>query len=146
MSYAHDLRDRLRADPRVDVVARSFVAQRLGLVGDDLELLEDATVADLLALPSSVVTFIGAARLLERLDAWLAREHPVDLEYRDDVVVARAPLEDDVTFDVRLRADGLIDLDRDLDPLLDPDEAEAIAYALLRLTEVARGRRREENE
>lgn len=136
------VRERLRADPRVPLVERAFLAQRVGLVGGDVELLRDATVRDLLALPSSVVMTIGAARLLERLDAQLAREHPVDVDHpTPNVAVAHVPFDDDVVFDVVMRDDGRIDLDRDLDPLLSLDEAESLAYALLRLVELARSRR-----
>lgn len=141
-----DLRARANRDPRVAVVARAFLAQRLGLVGDDLELLADATVRDLLALPAGVLLDLAAARLLERLDAQLARAHPVDLDHVEPVhdvphaaaTIARVPLDDDVSFDLTLRRDGMIDLDRDLDPLLTPDDAEALAYALLRLVALAR--------
>lgn len=68
----------------------------------------------------------------------------MDLERDGDRVVARVPLEDDdvaqdVTFDVTLRPDGTIDLDRDLDPLLTPDDAEALGYALIQLARFGRG-------
>lgn len=140
-----DVRARLRAaDDRVPTVERALLAARLSLVGDDLELLLNTTVTDLLELPASVTLTIQAARLLERLDAHEARAHPVDLERDGDRVVARVPLEDDdvaqdVTFDVTLRPDGTIDLDRDLDPLLTPDDAEALGYALIQLARFGRG-------
>lgn len=139
-----------REDSRVAVVERGLLAAQLGTTVQDLDLLGDDVVRSLLDRPSGVLQTIGAARLLEKLDAHAAREHPVDVDYLEvvhpidhaAVAIARVPLEDDVTFDVTLRRDGTIDLDRDLDPLLSSDEAEHLAYALLRLVQVHRSDQR----
>jgi hypothetical protein len=146
VNVRRDLAADLRRDPRVPVVERAFLDQRLGLHGD-LELLDDAVVAGLLALPVAVTYAVGAVRLLARLDALHARAHPVSLEREDDRTVARVPLDaedldadddpGDVTFDLTLR-DGRVDLDRDLDPLLTPADAERLGHALLALARLAR--------
>lgn len=140
------LRDRLRADPRVPVVTRAFLGQRLGLVGDDLELLDDDVVVRFLALPGSVTLGLGAVRLLERLDALVARAHPVDLSYRStDVTVARVAVDDgDVEVTAALQLDGVepwvtLEVDDREVVTLDVGDTEALAYALLRLVRLARG-------
>ena len=143
-SVARNVADQLRAaDDRVPVVERAFLAQRLGLAGDDLELLDESTVTDLLALPSSVVLPIAASRLLARLDAVVARAHPVDLESYHALTVAvvstgdgayRAVLEDGRVY----LPDG-VPIGQTTDDGLTLDDAEALAYALLRLVELGRG-------
>jgi hypothetical protein len=152
VSQLYDVRTRLRAaDDRVPLVERRLLAARLGLAGDDLDLLLNATVTDLLELPASVTITIGASRLLAELDAHVARAHPVDLSYPHDpegedapsgVVVATVPVGDD---DVRrlVLEDDVIHVPHDVDPCseeLTPDDAEALAYALLRLVSLARDR------
>lgn len=141
-----ELAERLRAaDDRVPVVERAFLAQRLGLVGDDLELLDDDVVTRFLALPASVTLPIAATRLLEHLDAVVARAHPVLLDWPGDgdgfTAVATVPFGDD---DDRLRVvldDGVVAVRREVSPVLAPlslDDAEALAYALLRLVGLGR--------
>lgn len=147
MSQVEDVRTRLRRDDRVPPVERALLASRLGLAGDDLELLLDTTVTDLLALPSSVVLTIGAARLLGHLDAHVARAHPVDLAYGDGVTTARVALGEDGDEGIVTAAlqhdlpEWLVLLERDDREVaqLDLAEAEALAYALLRLVELGRG-------
>lgn len=141
-----ELADRLRAaDDRVPVVERAFLAQRLGLVGDDLELLDDDVVTRFLALPASVTLPIAATRLLERLDAVVARAHPVLLDWPGDgdgfTAVATVPFGDDDRLRVVLD-DGVVAVRREVSPVLAPlslDDAEALAYALLRLVAHGRG-------
>lgn len=155
-SIARTLADRVRAaDDRVSYVERAFLAQRLGLAGDDLELLVDGTVADLLALPSSVVLPLAARRLLDQLDAHRARAHPVDLDYLPrGVTVARVLTDEEETLTVALDHDyhpgapgdgpappvATLELERDDEHVatLTVDDAEALAYALLRLVQLAR--------
>lgn len=139
MTASGDVRARLRAaDDRVPTVERALLAARLGLVGDDLDLLLNTTVTDLLELPSSVTLTIAAARLLEHLDAHVARRHPVDLEYGDDVTTARVPLGDDTMVTAALQHDlpawlVVLEVDDREAATLDVDEADHLAYALLRL-------------
>lgn len=145
MTASGDVRTRLRAaDDRVPTVERALLAARLGLVGDDLDLLLSTTVTDLLELPSSVTLTIAAARLLEHLDAHVARRHPVDLEYGDDVTVVRVPLGDDdergtVTAALQHEPSNharwlvVLEVDDAEAASLDLDEANHLAYALLRL-------------
>lgn len=146
VTRAGDVRARLRdGDDRVPLVERALLAARLGLTGDDLGLLADATVADLLALPTGVTLTIGAARLLERLDAHVARAHTVDLDHRDDATVARVALGADGEHGVVTAAlgdgapDRLVVLavdDREV-ASLDVGETEALGRALLRLAALA---------
>lgn len=72
MSQGGDIIAEIRKDSRVDVVVESFVAQRLGCTLDDLrpELL--ALVLEVPMIEGMYV--IGAKRLLERLDAFAARQ------------------------------------------------------------------------
>lgn len=145
MTDRDGVRARLRAaDDRVPTVERALLAARLGLAGDDLELLLDATVTDLLELPGSVTLTIAAARLLGRLDAHVARRYPVDLERGDGVTVARVPLGDDgergtVTAALQhepsnhARWSVVLEVDDAEAASLDLDEADHLAYALLRL-------------
>lgn len=146
--------ERIRArDARIPYVERAFLARQLGLGRDDLELLPDDVVTTLLDIPPSVSNVVGAERLLEQLDAHVAREHPVTLEWHhDNLVVAEVPINggDDELDALRLvLGDGKIELPTydlreatDTGPnsevKLDPDDAENLAYALLRLVEVAR--------
>lgn len=141
------LANRVRArDVRVPYVERAFLARQLGLGRDDLDLLPDAAVEALLNTPTSVMNVIGAERLLEHLDAAVAREHPVDLDYlASGNVRANVPQEFDATIELELVGGARIHLDQTVltpddtehDNHLDltPDDAEALAYALLRLVE-----------
>jgi len=163
---ASDVLDRLRRDPRVDVVVRAFVAQRLGLLGDDAELLGpvfDRLVYELVhRLGPGAALVIQANRLLEHLDAVVARAHPVDLSYphdpegndappgavvatvlTDDEAIVTAALQPRHTFDPLL-ATVLLEVDDREVLALTADDAEALAYALLRLVEVARDRDEED--
>jgi len=154
VSQVTDLATRLRAaDDRVAVVERRLLAARLGLAGDDLELLLNATVTDLLELPASVTLTLGAARLLAELDARDARAHPVDLEHLDDVLVATVLTGDErrVTAALQpalacdpLTATVLLEVDDREVLALDADDAEDVAYALLRLAREARDRTAED--
>lgn len=134
------LTNRIRArDVRIPYVERAFLARQLGLGRDDLELLPDAAVEALLNTPTSVMNVIGAERLLEQLDAAVAREHPVDLDFpHDNVTVANVPMGDDevlrVTSVIVPDAHRIV-LDCEATPAFSPDDAEALAYALLRLVE-----------
>jgi hypothetical protein len=95
-------------------------------------------VRELLTLPTVVTATVAASRLLERLDARLAREHPVDLEFHGPVAVATVPLGDDDAGRVVLER-GVVTITDDVDHrALSVDDAEALAYALLRLVAVAR--------
>jgi hypothetical protein len=144
--------ERLRADGRVPYVERGLLDRELGLFGD-LQLLDDALVTTLLNTPSAVSRTIAASRLLEHVDAHVAREHPVSLEWHhDNLVVAEVPLGDGERDVGALRlvfGDGKIELPTydlreatDTGPnsevKLDPSDAESLAYALLRLVEIAR--------
>lgn len=162
MSQLRDVRTCLRAaDDRVPVVERRLLAARLGLPGDDLDLLPDATVTDLLELPSSVVLTIGASRLLAELDARVARAHPVDLSYPHDpegedappgVVVATVLTAADDVVTAALDTTSYLDPPRASPPVVrveaadevvlevDVEAAEALAYALLRLAALAHDR------
>lgn len=143
-----DLIARLRADPRVPLVERGLLAARLGETLHDLESLGDAVVSELLAQPSARLHTVGAHRLLERLDAQVARAHPVDLERRDGVVAAIVHLDGDDGDDATV-VTGTLRVDRD-DPevVVEVDDveavaltlaaAEALAHALLRLVELGR--------
>lgn len=144
MTQRDDVLARLRRDPRVDLVARGLLAAQLGLTVDDLPLLRDATVAELLRLPSAVSLVVGAHRLLGELDAQLARAHPVDLDYPTaGVTVATVLTDDDDRVTVALNHDvgarWPVALEVDDRPLLDltRDDAESVAYALLRLVALA---------
>lgn len=145
MTQRDDVLARLRRDPRVDVVARRLLAVRLGVPVDDLDLLPDATVTHLLTLPSlDVALVLGAHRLLEHLDAQVARAHPVDLDRPvPGVTVATVLTADDdrvtVAYDHDVGAHRPVALEVDDRPLLDltRDDAEALAHALLRLVAVA---------
>lgn len=146
--HAWGLVDRLRAaDPRVPVVERGLLAARLGATVQDLDLLDAGTVADLLAQPAAVLHAFGAARLLEHLDAVVARAHPVALDRpTTDVVVATVLVDDgDVTLTAALQLDlvdplVVLEVDDREAVQVDLDETEALAYALLRLIDVARAR------
>jgi hypothetical protein len=151
--------DELRAaDPRVDDVVRAFVLQRLSLSDDDLA--DDVVEAVLRHVLRSFIGghyVVGAVRLLARLDAVVARAHPVDLTYHERTAdryaatVTRVPLGDDGLHGVVTAA--LVDADPDRLVVLAVDdreaasldvvEAEALAYALLRLVALARDRPRE---
>jgi hypothetical protein len=142
VSQLRDVRTRLRAtDDRVPLVERRLLGARLGLTGDDLDLLLNTTVTDLLELPASVTLTIGASRLLAELDAHVARAHPVDLSSHGPLTTAEVPLGEDDALQLVLE-DGLIylppALDREGQHALDPDDAEALAYALIRLAGVSR--------
>ena len=138
--------DRIRErDVRIPYVERAFLARQLGLGRDDLLSLDDHVIGALTNIPTSVMNVIGAERLLEAIDAAVAREHPVDMEYHGPVTTATVPIGDDDSARLVLE-DGAIYVPRVTDdvteafPLeLSPDDAEAVAYALLRLVEYARG-------
>lgn len=155
MRLIDDVRTRLRADDdRVPLVERRLLGARLGLTGDDLDLLLNTTVTDLLELPASVTLTSGASRLLAELDAHVARAHPVDLSYPHDregedappgVVVATVPVGDDDDVLRLTLEDGAVYVpygvtggDRPLADRYDADDAEALAYALLRLVNLGR--------
>lgn len=143
MTLADDLR---AADDRVPVVERALLAARLGLAVDDLDLLLNVTVTDLLELPGAVVHTVAAARLLDRLDARVARRHPVDLEHRPGVTVARVPLGDDDVLEVTLE-DGAVHVPHGTSPSdrrplaerFELDDAAALARAVLWLVRFGRG-------
>jgi hypothetical protein len=133
------------ADPRVDVVVRAFLLQRLGLSDDDLarEAVEEV-YREVLRTFVAGHYVVGAVRLLERLDAQADRAHPVDLEFHGPLTTATVPLGDGDGDDaLRLvLEDDRVYLPPDLDPAgrhaLTADDAEALAYALLRLVTLAR--------
>jgi hypothetical protein len=145
-----DLLTRLRADPRVDVVVRAFVAQRLGLLGDDADLLGDRfddLVTELHRIGTAASLVVGATRLLDHLDAQLARAHPVDLEWTDDGAAEATVLTDAddrvtatlVPADPNHGVPTRVVVGVDDHPLLvlGVDDAEVLAYALLRLVREA---------
>lgn len=128
--------ERIRSrDARIPYVERAFLARQLGLGRDDLELLPDAVVETLLSIPTSVSNVIGAQRLLEHLDAHVAREHPVNVDHEPSRTVARVWLPGDEELTVALDG-GFVTLPDGRQVL--PDDAEHLAYALLRLVEYAR--------
>lgn len=138
-SQRESVADRIRReDARVPYVERALLAAQLGTTLDDLLLLGDDVVTSLLDRPSAVVQTIGASRLLERIDAHVAREHPVDLERHGPITTASVPVgDDDATRVVLERGTVFID---SLE--LSADDAEALAHALLRLVALARAEAR----
>lgn len=136
------VQDRIRReDDRVPYVERALLAAQLGTTYDDLELLPEVEVVQaLLNRPSAVVQTIGASRLLEKIDAHVARERPVNLEYHGPITTATVPIGDDESLRLVLE-DGTIHLPSDVDPgslWFTTDDAEALAHALLRLVTLAR--------
>lgn len=143
--YAVDAtRIRLRMDSRVNIIERALIAYRLG--ESSTALLDEHVIRELMDMPSGIVGTITASKLLEQLDAHEARKHPVDIDRDGDVMIAHVPLDDDDTFDLILRDDNRIALDRDMDPFLNADEAEHMAYALLRLASIAREHEETKNQ
>lgn len=151
MTHPNEFMERIRRDDsRVAVIERGLLAAQLGTTIHDLDLLDDAVVNALLNRSNSPTTVIGALRLLELLDAHVARAHPVDVEH-GQVTTATVPIgEDDA---VRLALENgvihlphrdLIDITLGIDTepgpqvRLSPTDAEFLAYALLRLVQIHR--------
>lgn len=134
-------------DPRVSVIERGLLAAQLGTTVDDLDLLDDAVVTALLNRVNAATTVIGASRLLEKLDAHVARQHPVDLEWHGPITTATVPYgEDDVLRVVLEHGKIYLPFAAEVDsaspnptaPTLTPDDAEDLAHALLRLVQIHR--------
>lgn len=137
-----------REDGRVPYVEQALLAAQLGTTIDDLLLLGDDVVTTLVNRSSAVTQTIGASRLLERIDAHVAREHPVDLEYHGPITTATVPIRDDDSVRLALESSVIYLPHHELAELTDdgygaqvrlsPDDAEALAHALLRLVTLAR--------
>jgi hypothetical protein len=133
VTLADELRDR---DDRVPLVEHALLVARLGLASD-VDLPSADVVAALLTLPGAVVHTIGAARLLERLDAHVARRHPVDLEFHGGPTVARVPVGDDRACRLVLEDGRVRVVATDLPIALVPADARLLATALHRLADLA---------
>lgn len=157
--------DDARRDPRVDVVVRALLLRAVGWREDDVPRADvDALLAATLRSSAAPSYVFAAVRLLAELDARVAREHPVDLEYRGDgddggsgLVVATVLTEDErwVTATLGRHDDpGGPDDGRHVvvlavgarpdDDVLTRDDAERLGHALLRLVAVADDRDAEE--